>query len=161
MVEGTAASVIEFSERAPRQPEAKLRIFISYSRKDEDFAQELLVGLQIAGFDPYLDKRDIAAGEDWEARLGRLIESSDTMVLVISPDSVASRRCAWEVDRTLELKKRLLPIVWRRVGDEMVAPRLRQLNYIFFDRPLTFSASLATLASALRTDVLGCAIIHG
>jgi hypothetical protein len=138
----------------PRQHrEAKLRIFISYSRKDEDFAQELLIGLQIAGFEPYLDKRDIAAGEDWEARLGRLIEAADTMVLVISPDAVASRRCAWEVDRALELRKRLLPIVWRRVGDEQVPPRLRQLNYIFFDRPLTFSASLATLASALRTDV--------
>jgi hypothetical protein len=27
----------------------KLRIFISYSRKDEDFAQELLAGLALAG----------------------------------------------------------------------------------------------------------------
>jgi hypothetical protein len=32
------------------------------------------------GFEPYLDKHDIAAGEDWEARLGRLIESADTVV---------------------------------------------------------------------------------
>jgi len=43
----------------------KLKIFISYSHKDEDFAQELLSGLQLAGFEPYLDKHDIAAGEDW------------------------------------------------------------------------------------------------
>ena len=48
----------------------KLKVFISYSRKDEDFAQELLSGLQLSGFEPYLDKHDIAAGEDWEARLG-------------------------------------------------------------------------------------------
>jgi len=75
----------------------KLRVFISYSRKDEDFAQELLAGLEVLGFEPYLDKHDIAAGEDWEARLGRLIEATDTVVFVISPDAVASDRCAWEV----------------------------------------------------------------
>jgi hypothetical protein len=49
----------------------KLRVFISYSRKDEDFAQGLLAGLQLVGFEPCLDKHDIAAGEDWETRLGR------------------------------------------------------------------------------------------
>jgi formylglycine-generating enzyme required for sulfatase activity len=131
----------------------KLRVFISYSRKEEDFAQELLAGLQLVGFEPYLDKHDIAAGEDWEARLCRLIESADTVVFVISPDAVASERCAWEAERTVELKKRLLPIVWRRVEEAQVPPRLKQLNYIYFDRPLTFAPSLGALATALRTDL--------
>jgi TIR domain-containing protein len=40
----------------------KLRVFISYSRKDEDFAQELLAGLEMAGFEPYLDKHTAALG---------------------------------------------------------------------------------------------------
>ena len=136
-----------------RQTDDRVRVFISYSRKDEDFAQELLVGLQIAGFEPYLDQHDIAAGEDWEQRLGRLIEAADTVVFVISPDAVDSERCAWEVDRTIELKKRLLPIVFRRVDDALVPPRLQQLNYVFFDRPFSFAPSLQALATALRTDV--------
>src|SRR5215468_12524857 len=131
----------------------KLKVFISYSRKYEDFAQELLSGLQLSGFESYLDKHDIAAGEDWEARLGRLIEAADTVVFVISPDAVASERCAWEVDRTVTLKKRLLPIVWRRVDEAEVPQKLKQLNYIFFDRPLTFAPSLKALATALRTDL--------
>src|SRR5215813_1543796 len=132
----------------------RLKIFISYSRKDEDFAQDLLAGLQAAGFEPYLDKHDIAAGEDWEARLGRLIEGADTVVFVISPDAVASERCAWEVERTAELRKRLLPIVWRAVPEAEVPPRLRQLNYIFFDNDAhSFLRSLATLATALRIDL--------
>jgi formylglycine-generating enzyme required for sulfatase activity len=131
----------------------KLKIFISYSRKDEDFAQDLLAGLKLVGFEPYLDKHDIAAGEDWEARLGRLIEAADTVVFVISPDAVASERCAWEVERTVNLKKRLLPIVFRRVEEAQVPPHLKQLNYIFFDRPLTFIPPLENLATALRTDL--------
>jgi TIR domain len=107
---------------ADAKEQKPLKVFISYSRKDEDFAQELLAGLELAGFEPYLDKHDIAAGEDWEARLGRLIEAADTVVFVISPDAVASERCAWEVERTVALKKRLLPIVWRRVEEAQVPP---------------------------------------
>ena len=42
--------------------QGRLRVFISYSRKDEDFAQELLTGLELTGFEPYLNKHDIAAG---------------------------------------------------------------------------------------------------
>jgi hypothetical protein len=131
----------------------KLRVFISYSRKDEDFALELLAGLEVVGFEPYLDKHDIAAGEDWEARLGLLIEAADTVVFVISPDAVASERCAWEVEHTVKLKKRLLPIVWRRVDEAQVPPRLKQLNYIFFDKPLMSVPSLTALSTALRTDL--------
>ena len=131
----------------------KLKVFISYSRKDEHFAQDLLAGLRVAGFEPYLDKHDIAAGEAWEARLGRLIEAADTVVFVISPDAVASDRCAWEVAHTVNLKKRLLPIVWRRVEEDHVPLRLKQLNYIFFDRALSFGASLEALVTALMTDV--------
>jgi hypothetical protein len=131
---------------------SRLRVFISYSRKDKDFAQELL-GRELAGFEPYLDKHDIAAGEDWEARLGRLIEAADTVMFVISPDAVASERCAWEVERTANLKKRMLPIVFRRVEEAQVPERLKQLNYIFFDRPFTLAASVKALAAALRTDL--------
>src|SRR5262249_27564473 len=45
------------------------------------------------------------------------------------------------------------PIVFRRVEEAKVPPRLKQLNYIFFDRPLTFIPPLKDLATALRTDL--------
>jgi len=90
----------------------------------------------------------IAAGEDWEARLSSLIEAADTVVFVVSPPAIASERCAWEVERTVTLKKRLLPIVWRRVEEAQVPARLKQLNYIFFDKPLMSVPSLTALHSA-------------
>jgi hypothetical protein len=49
----------------------KLKVFISYSRRDSsDFADELIEGLQLAGFASFLDRHDIASGEEWETRLG-------------------------------------------------------------------------------------------
>jgi hypothetical protein len=156
MMEGehaVAPITVSAAEKPAHGGDAKLRVFVSYSRKDDAFAQELVTGLEFGGFQPYLDKHDIAAGEEWETRLGRLIEAADTVVFVISPDAVASECCAWEVKRTTELKKRLLPIVWRAVPEAEVPPRLKQLNYIFFDKPHSFAPSLAALAAALRTDL--------
>jgi hypothetical protein len=92
----------------------KLKVFISYSRVDStEFTDDLVALLAVApDFAPFLDRHDIAPGEPWEARLGGLIEQSDTVVFVVSPEAVKSPRCTWEVDRTIELSKRILPIIF-------------------------------------------------
>src|SRR5215467_9918533 len=112
----------------------KLKVFISYSRKDSvAFADELVVGLEDRGFAPFLDRHDIAPGEAWEARLGGLIEQADTIVFVISPEAVKSERCNWEVDKTLALSKRLLPVIHKPVPDADIPAKLRELQFVRFD----------------------------
>lgn len=131
-----------------------LRVFISYARRDATaFADELLQGLEVAGFDAFIDRHDIAAGEDWEARLGGLIQSADTVVFVITPEAVASQRCAWEVARAEELSKRVIPIVLIDVPVEQTPERLRRLNYIYFTEGHSYSGALVELAKALRVDI--------
>ena len=69
----------------------KLKVFISYSRRDStEFADELVNGLELAGFAPYLDRHNVAPGEKWEVRLGGLIAQADTVIFVVSPESVKS-----------------------------------------------------------------------
>src|SRR5215467_2693714 len=112
----------------------KLKVFISYSRRDSAaFADELVAGLEVAGFAPFLDRHDIAAGEDWEARLGGLIREADTVVYVISPEAVKSERCGWEVDKTLALSKRLIPVIYQPATEADIPDRLRRLQFIRFD----------------------------
>ena len=131
----------------------KLKVFISSSRRDSAaFADELVAGLELAGFAPFLDRHDIAAGEDWEARLGGLIAQSDTVVFVVSPEAVKSERCAWEVDRTSELSKRLLAVVFKSVPDHDIPEKLRRLQFVRFDSGAAF-AKLSQLAEALRVDL--------
>jgi hypothetical protein len=66
---------------------AKLRVFISYSRDDIDFADQLEAGLKVVGFEPTIDRHGISGGEDWKARLGTLILDAETVVFVLSPAS--------------------------------------------------------------------------
>jgi hypothetical protein len=132
----------------------KLKVFISYSRRDSAaFADELIAGLEYGGFAPFLDRHDIAAGEDWEARLGGLIAQSDTVVFVVSPEAVKSEQCTWEVDRTLELSKRLLPVTFKSVPDHEIPDKLRRLQFVRFDSRAGFARPLLQLAEALRVDL--------
>src|SRR5580704_18795578 len=112
----------------------RLKVFISYSRRDSgEFAEEIVAGLELAGFAPFLDRHDIAAGEDWEVRLGGLIEQADTVVFVVSPEAVKSERCVWEVDKSLAESKRLLPVVFKPVPESDIPEQLRRRQFLRFD----------------------------
>src|SRR5271167_2027588 len=110
----------------------KLRVFISYSRVESDFADQLQAALQTCGFECVIDREDISGGEDWKTRLSALITESDTVVFVLSPTSARSEICGWEVEHSAELGKRILPVVCRSLGDASPPARLQGLNYIFF-----------------------------
>ena len=132
----------------------KLKVFISYSRRDgSDFAEELVAGLELAGFGPFLDRQDIAPGEPWEERLSGLIQQADTVVYVISPEAVKSERCQWEVDKTIALSKRLMPIVFKPVLEADIPEQLRRRQFVRFDSGAGITRPLAQLAQALREDL--------
>jgi hypothetical protein len=138
----------------PRRSGKAQDLHLIYSRKDSAaFADELVAGLELAGFAPFLDRHDIAAGEDWEVRLGDLIEQSDTVVFVVSPEAVKSERCVWEVDRTIELSKRLLPVIFKSVPDHDIPEKLRRLQFVRFDSGSGFARPLSQLAESLRVDL--------
>ena len=130
----------------------KLKVFISYSRKDSPaFADELVLGLEDRGFAPFLDRHDIKPGELW-TRLGALIEQSDTVVFVISPGSVNSERCVWEVNKALGLSKRLAGGL-KSVEEKQIPAKLSDLQFVRFDTALGIMRPLRELAEALRVDL--------
>jgi TIR domain len=140
--------------RLMANPSDTLKVFISYSRRDSsDFAEELLAGLELAGFAPFLDRHDIAPGEAWEDRLSGLIQQADTVVYVISPEAVKSERCQCEVDETLALSKRLMPIVFKPVPEADIPDQLRRRQFVRFDTGPGITRPLAQLADALRQDL--------
>ena len=136
----------------------KLKVFISYSRDDLDFADQLAAALEACGFDPTIDRHGISGGEAWQQRLGALILESDTVVFVLSPASARSSICGWEVEEAARLGKRILPVLARPLEGASPPPRLQDLNYIFFYREpkapgSEFGTGLTGLVAALNTDL--------
>jgi hypothetical protein len=142
-------------ERSPVQ----LKVFISYSRRDSAFADELVRGLEFDGdFEVSIDRNAIHEGEEWKARLGALIAAADTIVFILSPASAASPICLWEVDEAVRLSKRIIPVQALPLGQERPPERLAALNYVRFDpeddgEPRSFMVGLAGLRRALKTDI--------
>lgn len=133
---------------------AKPCIFVSYSRTDVSFANELVAGLEFdGGFDVSIDRHSIKSGEDWRGRLGRLIEAADTIVFILSPASAQSEICGWEVDEANRLKKRILPVLHLPLGTVKPPPALGAINYVDFTQSPTLIAGIKGLATALRTDL--------
>jgi WD40 repeat protein len=129
------------------------RVFISYSRNDAAFADRLEVALKARGFEPLIDRRDIAKFENWWQRIEALIVQADTVVFVISPDAVKSTICQQEVAFAQSLNKRLAPIVWRQADAGLVPDSLGRLNWIDFQDDARFDDHADELAAALQTDI--------
>jgi hypothetical protein len=140
------------SAPASGQP-AKAKVFISYSRKDMAFADRLELALKARGFSPAIDRSEIYAFEEWWKRIEALITQADTVVFVLSPDSVASEVALKEVSFAASLNKRFAPIVCRRVDSKAVPQALAKLNFIFFDDEARFEENADRLAQALDTDI--------
>src|SRR5215469_10927967 len=135
----------------------KLRVFISYSRDDLKFADQLDAALNACGFECLIDRHGISGGEDWKRRLGNLIREADTVVFMLSPSSARSEVCAWEVEEAARLNKRIFPVNCRPLEGASPPQRLRDLNYVFFyeDPKVSdsgFGSGLAKLVAALNTD---------
>src|SRR5262249_40527570 len=75
------------------------------------------------------------------------------VVFVVSPEAVKSDRCVWEVDRTIELSKRLLPVIFKPVPEYDIPKKLSRLQFVRFDTGRGITRPLAELAEALRQDL--------
>src|SRR5262245_24090055 len=132
----------------------KLCVFVSYSRTDTKFADELVAGLDFnGGFDVTIDRQSIEEGEEWKTRLGKLIEAADTIVFILSPDSAKSDTCKWEVEEAVRLKKRILPVLHLPLGDVKPPPALEAINYVDLTRSPTLIAGFKDLVTTPRTDM--------
>jgi len=128
-------------------------VFISYSRKDRDFVRRLDEALQARGREAWVDWEGIRPAEEFMQAIFPAIESTDTFVFVISPDSVTSEVCGRELTHAAAHNKRMVPIVARDVDAKAVPEPLAKLNWVFCRETDDFENAAAVLISALDTDL--------
>ncbi|MGZ9164493.1 MAG: TIR domain-containing protein [Anaerolineales bacterium] len=105
------------------------RIFISYSRKDIAFVRELAGDLEKAGYDVWWDLTDLRGGDDWPRVIPAAIESSQYVIVVLSPNSVISDWVEKEYTQALGLRKKIIPIMLKPGS---VPFALNTINYVSF-----------------------------
>ena len=115
--------------------------------------------MERANIDVFVDRRSIYAGEEWQRRIYDAIRLSDIIIFAMSPNSVTSEICRWEIEQSLRMDKRILPIVITELAPETVPSELGNIQWLFFTGPNAsgrgFDENVAQLTSAIRADING------
>jgi hypothetical protein len=129
-------------------------IFISYSRRDQAFVRTLHDRLAAEKREVWVDWEDIPPSVEWLAEIERAIEAADTVVFVLSPDSLGSKTCRHECEHAARMGKKLIPVVTRDVDATAVPESLGRLNWLSFTAPGSFDSAYAALMSTIETDLV-------
>jgi tetratricopeptide (TPR) repeat protein len=109
-------------------------IFISHSSLDQKAADDIKAVLAGLGFNRvFLDfdkATGIGAGENWEKRLYEELARCHAVVLILTPNWLASKWCFAELQQARALGKVILPIVFTPIGDSYVLPDIQAVDLI-------------------------------
>lgn len=147
-------------------------VFISYSRKDGDFAKRLTNALTKTDRDVWIDWEDIPRASDWLNEIYDGIEKANTFVFIVSQNSLSSEICNYELQHARQHNKRIIPLIRQRIsGDnekwlagewydkswETIAREnwtsIKHLNWIFFDDDANFGEEFTALQTTLEQDL--------
>ncbi|MFN8374414.1 MAG: TIR domain-containing protein [Anaerolineae bacterium] len=99
-------------------------VFISYSRRNAEFATRLHSALDLAGIKAWLDNEDIPLSQPWWEEIKQGINNSGVFLFICSPDSISSQVCHCEVNHAIAQHKRIIPINLIPVFDEIITGKI-------------------------------------
>jgi len=132
------------------------KIFLSYSRKDEDFVENLYQRLVQDGVKCFFDKKHIAWGENVVLALEKGIKECEIIVPILSPDYLNSE---WaKIERTSAmmkdpagLKRKIRPLLLKSC--DVSSTFFNAINYIDISTKEKFEANYHKICSDLGGDV--------
>lgn len=114
-------------------PEFRHHTFISHNQADKRTARRLCKKLQAAGLDVWLDENNIPCGGDIWEYVQKGLEESRTLILLMSPDSVAANWVKTECSGILfadpsNIRLRLIPVMLRDCEIPLLIRRFRYID---------------------------------
>ena len=137
-------------------PIDETRYFISYTRDDSDFVLKLAKELRAAGANLWVDQLDLVGGQRWARAVQEALVDCQGMIIVLSPESVASNNVEDEVAYALDKNKLVVPVLYKECDVPIRLWSLQRIDFTadydkgFVDllRALRIAQSEPTLAPA-------------
>lgn len=123
-------------------------IFMSYSRREVGFVDDLVSQLETKGHNVWLDYRTLVPGTPWADQIKAGLERSDTVLLVVSKASLASEYVELEWRHFLETNKRVILLVFEAVD---LPKELEKYEWVDFRG--NYKKALAELFSQLDKPI--------
>ncbi len=85
-------------------------IFVSYSKKNKDYALNLVNKLLDEGFDVWIDNRRLRSSEDWWRSIVEALRDCSAFVVILTPESDGSEWVQLEITLAMKYKKPRFPL---------------------------------------------------
>jgi hypothetical protein len=103
--------------------------FISHSKDDGDFAENLKFKIEKEGYHGWIDVDILDAGVDWRKEIDEAILNSEGVILVLSPSSKNSEYVTYEWAFALGSGIKIVPLMLKETP---IHPRLEVFQYLDF-----------------------------
>ncbi|MEB3317636.1 MAG: toll/interleukin-1 receptor domain-containing protein [Cyanobacteriota bacterium] len=128
-----------------------MRIFISYSRHNSDFAKILEMRLSQHGCTVWLDTEKLRLGQFWREEIVQAIAACDYFVILLSTRSIRSENVVKELSLAEGSSKRILPVMIEQVDiPDTMKYQLAGLQFVVVDSEQV-DQGIAALLAALPT----------
>lgn len=119
-----AAAELLFGARNARlsPPDTAIDVFVSYSREDVDFVQELYNDITARGMTCFKDDRSIRTGARWAEEILSAVELCRIFLLVVTSRTLSSDWCKIEAGAAWGLGKRIVVILRHVDMDRLPGP---------------------------------------
>jgi hypothetical protein len=125
-----------------------MRIFISYSRHDSDFARTLEVRLSDHGCNVWLDTEKLHLGQLWREEIVQAISDCDSFVILLSTRSIHSENVVKELSLAESSGKKILPVMIEQVDiPDSMRYQLAGLQFVLVDSGQVDQGIAALLAA--------------
>ena|SRR2546423_643839 len=133
-----------------------MKVYVSHTEKDAPLARKVVSALRESGFDVWASTEEFLLGENWAEKTAQALKESDAMVVLLTPDALASRWVEAEIFYALgqaAYAHRVIPVF---VGDREQIPEeeipwiLKHLKGINLPEPDKDDEGFAQIALALK-----------
>lgn len=124
-------------------------IFMSYSRREVGFVDDLTHRLEQAGFNVWLDYRHLIPGTPWAGQIAKGLKDAEVILLVVSKESIASKYVELEWRHVLDEKhKRIILAIFEAVD---LPQELEKYEWVDFRG--NYEAGLKELIGQLNSPI--------
>jgi hypothetical protein len=121
---------------------------MSYSRRELGFVDDVVSKLEGEGYYVWLDYRVLIPGTPWKGQIDKGLQDADTVLLVVSKASLASKYVALEWQHFLETNKRVILLIFEAVD---LPKELEKYEWVDFRS--NYQAGLQELFSQLKQPI--------
>jgi hypothetical protein len=139
----------------PRSMDVKTpEVFICHASEDKAYAAQLYTKLEEAGIKPWLDKKNLRGGDDWNTRIEKTIKAVDYFV-VLQSNSLEEKKIGYvnreinaALDHQKDFRKGTRFIIPVKIEDCPLREELAHLQTV----DLTDEVNIKTLISTIKRD---------